>query len=102
MLVLLVILILALVVETTIIAVILFNWSLGNQNFPPFSNNTPVIANCPALTSHPVSQNSQNRPVLFDCSSSTQKMAGFRFLSPFTPNCLHVPGNADCAEPLFT
>ncbi len=102
MLVLLVILILALVVETTIIAVILFNWSLGNQNFPPFSNNPPVIANCPALTSHPVSQNSQNRTVLFDCSTSTQKMAAFRVFAPFTPNYVHETGKSDLAEPIFT
>lgn len=102
MLILLVIVMIALAVETIIIAAIVYNWSLGNQSFPRFSFNPPVRVNCAALTSHLVSQNSQNRTALFDCSTSTQTMAAFTVFAPLTPTYTHESGKPDLAEPVFT
>ena len=101
-LVLLAILIVALVVESVILVIIFSNWSLGGQNFPKFQFNPPVITNCSSLSSHLVSQNNQNRTVLFDCSTSTKNMSAFTIYAPFTLNYVHESGKPDLAEPIFT
>jgi hypothetical protein len=101
-LVILAILVAALVVESVLLVIIFSNWSLGGQSFPKFQLNPPVITNCPTLSSHLVSQNSENRTVLFDCSSSAKNMSAFRVYAPLTPNNVHENGKDALAEPIFT
>jgi len=98
---LVVILVVILVVETTILAIIMVNWSLGNQNFPKFSFNPPIAANCATLTSHQVSRNNDNRTVLFDCSTPTKTVAAFRVFAPLTPGYSPEGGKPDLAKPIF-
>jgi hypothetical protein len=96
-----VILVVILVVETTILAIIMVNWSLGNQNFPKFSFNPPIAANCATLTSHQVSKNNDNRTVLFDCSTLTTTVAAFRVFAPLTLRYYPEGGKPDLAKPVF-
>lgn len=96
-----VILIAILIVETTILAIIMVNWSLGNQNFPKFSFNPPIEANCATLTSHQVSRNNDNRTVRFDCSTPTTSVAAFRVFAPLTPGYSPEGGKHDLAKPIF-
>lgn len=78
------------------------NWSLGSQNFPKFSLNPPIEANCSTLTPHLVSRNSDNRTVLFDCSTSTTRIAAFRVYAPLTIGYYPEPQpKAALAEPVF-
>jgi hypothetical protein len=101
-LLLFVILLVALAIETTILIVIFFDSSLGGQNFPRFSLNPPIAANCATLTNRLVSSNAGNRTVLFDCSTSTSQVPAFRVFAPLTPMFVHESGKADLAEPVFT
>ncbi len=92
-------LLILLAVETIILVVIMVEWSLGNQNFPPVSFNPPVRVNCSPLISRVVSQNSGNRTVVFWCSGA--RAAAIEAWSPFSiPNVRENPSGE--AVPVFT
>jgi hypothetical protein len=97
-----VILLIALAIETIIIVIFIFDASLGSQSFPRFSFNPPIAANCASLSHQVVSSNSDNRTVLFDCSTPTSSVAAFRVFAPFTPTFVHENGKDDPARPFFT
>lgn len=93
------ILLVLLAIETIILVVIMVEWSLGNQNFPPLSINPAVRVNCATLISNVVSQNSNNRTVVYWCNGP--RAAAVEGWSPFSiPATRENPSGV--AVPIFT